>query len=231
MTISNKIKVAIVDDDSLVVQLLAQYLEQAKKSQFEVLFTANSGNVFIEKLTSDLYEEVDIILLDMRMRDGDGISVLEQLKQLTTNAKIVVLSSYYKDAYVGQMINLGVHAFLPKEIDKEELISIIEETYHKGHYFSKTQLTSLRNQIAPKAPKLHIQPKDTLTARELEILQLVAQQYTTREIADKLFISHKTVEVHKSNLLSKTGTKNTAGLIIYAIHHQLINPDDFMILG
>ncbi len=228
---TNNINIAIVDDDSLVVQLLSGFLKKSEKPLFNILLTANSGNNFIEKLNAGSYNDLDIILLDLRMRDGDGLFVLEQLQKLPLQAKVIVLTSYYKPSYIGQMMNLGAHAFLPKEIEKEELMAIIEETYLRGHYFTPEQLDSLRTQIAPKTPKLQIDPKDTITARELEILKLLAQQLTTREIATKLFITPKTVEAHKSNLLSKTGVKNTAGLIMFAIQNQLINPDDFLILG
>lgn len=231
MTTNDKINIAIVDDDSLVVQLLTEFLDQSEDPSFEVVLTANSGNDFIKKLASSAYDDLDVILLDMRMQDGDGLFVLEQLKKLSLTARIIVLSSYYKPSYIGQMMNLGVHAFLPKEIDKEELIPILQETHRKGLYFLAEQLETLRNQIAPKTPKILLEPKDTLTTRELEILQLVAQQHTTKEIAQKLFIAPKTVEAHKSNLLSKTGAKNTAGLVMYAIQHSLINPDDFMMLS
>lgn len=229
MTTNDSINIAIVDDDQLVVQLLTGFLAKSTDPLFNVSFTANSGNNFLEKLRSNPSDNLDIILLDMRMQDGDGLFVLGELKKLTYSAKVIALTSYYKPAYIGQMMNLGAHAFLPKEIDKEELISIIQETYSKGHYFRQEQLESLGAQNTPRTPKLHIGPKDTISPRELEILHLVVQQNTTKEIATKLFITPKTVEAHKSNLLSKTGAKNTAGLVMFAIQHCLINPDDFLI--
>ncbi|CAA6813604.1 MAG: Two component LuxR family transcriptional regulator [uncultured Aureispira sp.] len=232
MTTNNIINIAIVDDDQLVVQLLTGFLAKSTNPLFNVSFTANSGNNFLEKLRSNPSDNLDIILLDLKMQDGDGFFVLEKLQKLTYSAKVILLTSYYKPAYIGQMMNLGAHAFLPKEIDKEELSSIIQETYIKGHYFSQEQLELLRTQITPKTlkiPKLQIEPKDTITPRELEVLQLVAQQNTTKEISNKLFITPKTVEAHKSNLLSKTGVRNTAGLVMFAIQHRLIDPDDFLI--
>lgn len=229
MTTNDIINIAIVDDDSLVVQLLTSFLEKSNNPSFNVALTAYSGNSFLEKLRSDSYNDLDIVLLDLRMSDGDGLFVLEELKKLAYSPKVITLTSYYKPAYIGQMMDLGACAFLPKEIDKEELIDTIKEVYIKGHFFRQEQLESLRTQIAPKAPKLQIDPKDSITSRELEILHLVVQQNTTKEIASKLFITTKTVEAHKSNLLSKTGAKNTAGLVMFAIQHHLINPDDFLI--
>ncbi|MGH1337032.1 MAG: response regulator transcription factor [Aureispira sp.] len=230
MSNPNKINVAIVDDDLLVVQLLTQFLTQSTDVQFEIVITANGGDEFLEKLTKTA-TPVDILLLDLRMKHGDGLSVLEELRKQKTMTKVIVLSSYYKPAYIGQMMQLNAHAFLPKEIDKEELIDIIQELYAKGYYLNSDQVNSLRTQITPKAPKLHIDPKDLLTNRELEVLELIAHQKTTKEIANELFVSPKTVEAHKSNLFSKTGVKNMAGLMMYAIQQHLIDPNEFMLLG
>ncbi|WCL82302.1 response regulator transcription factor [Saprospira sp. CCB-QB6] len=220
------INIAITDDDSLVVQLLTEYLEKFSPLPCTVSLTANSGQEFIEKTKLPSFQEVDIILLDMRMKDGDGLWVLEQLNKQQFTAKIIVLTSYYKTAYIGQMMSLGAHAFLPKEIDKEQLVEIMEEVHKKGHYFTSEQMQSLRAQITAKSPKLQLDPTTAISPRELEVLQLIAQQYTTKEIAEKLCLTVKTIEAHKSNLLSKTGSKNAVGLVVYAIEQGLIKPSD-----
>lgn len=229
MSTQHKINIAIVDDDLLVVQLLTQFLEQSTDPLFNIALTANGGNELIDKINTSS-TPIDVLLLDLRMKEGDGLFVLEELRKQSTDTKVVVLSSYYKTAYIGQMMQLNAHAFLPKEIDKAELIEIIRELYLKGYYLNGEQVNNLRTQITPKAPKLHIDSRDTLTSRELEVLELIAQQKTTKEIAAELFVSPKTIEAHKSNLFSKTGVKNMAGLIIYAIQQHLIDPNNFMLL-
>ena len=225
---NKKINLAIVDDDQLVVQLLTNFLQE--QDNLNVLITATRGNQFIEKLeyTKEL---PDIVLLDLRMDDGDGIETINQLTKKYSELKIIVLSSYYKASSTGYMLKLGVHAFLPKEIDQEELIEIINEVHNKEHYFTIEQIEILRNQISHKTPKQYTNPKDALSSRELDVLQFICQQYTAKEIAEKLFVTTKTIEAHKSNLLLKTGVKNTAGLIIYAVQNQLVNAEDIVLLG
>jgi DNA-binding NarL/FixJ family response regulator len=227
MTDQQNINIAIVDDDSLVVQLLTQFLEQSINPSFNIVLTANGGYELMDKMQT-VTTPIDILLLDLRMKEGDGFWVLDQLKEQSSSTKIIVLSSYYKPSYIGQMLQQNAHAFLPKEIGKEELIQVIQELYTKGYYLNTDQVQSLRKQITPKAPKLHIDPKDTITSRELEVLQLIARQKTTKEIAEELYLSPKTVEAHKSNLFSKTGVKNVAGLIMYAIKEGLIDPNEFI---
>lgn len=230
MNDQHHLNIAIVDDDSLVVQLLTQFLAQSTTPSFNIVLTANGGHELLEKMKTTT-TVIDILLLDLRMKEGDGFWVLEQLKEQSSSTKIIVLSSYYKPSYIGQMMQLNAHAFLPKEIDKEELIQIIQELHQKGYYLNTDQIQSLRKQITPKAPKLHIDPKDTITKRELEVLTLIAHQKTSKEIAAKLYVSPKTIEAHKSNLFSKTGVKNTAGLIMYAIKEGLIDPNEFILWG
>ena len=210
--------------------MLIEFLEQSVEPAFNIVLTANGGEELLDKMAQTT-TPVDILLLDLRMKNGDGLFVLEKLREQKVATKIIVLSSYYKPSYIGQMMQLNAHAFLPKGTDKEDLIDIIQELHTKGYYLNADQVNSLRTQIAPKAPKLHIDPKDLLTSRELEVLGLIAHQKTTKEIANELFVSPKTVEAHKSNLFSKTGVKNMAGLMMYAIQQHLIDPNEFMLLG
>jgi len=222
------IHIAIVDDDQLVVQLLASFLQE--QGNFNVLLTATSGNRFLKQL-EETEEVPDIVLLDLRMDDGDGLETISQLTTSYSQLKIIVLSSYYKVSSTGYMLKLGVHAFIPKETDKEELIYIIQEVRNKDHYFTTEQVQTLRNQISHKTPKQYANSKDALSSRELDVLQFICQQLTAKEIAEKLFVTTKTIEAHKSNLLLKTGVKNTAGLIIYAVQNQLVDVSDIVLLG
>ncbi|PKH50341.1 DNA-binding response regulator [Tenacibaculum sp. Bg11-29] len=221
------IHIALVDDDTLVVQLLTAFLKE--QENIEVVLTANSGNSFLEKLERE-EKTLDIVLLDLRMEDGDGLQTIDILNLQYPKLKIIVLSSYYKASSIGYMLKLGVHAFLPKETDKEDLIHIIQEINHKDHFFTTEQVAVLRNQISHKTPKQYANTKETLSTREIDVLQLICQQLTAKQIAEKLFVTTKTIEAHKSNLLLKTGVKNTAGLIIYAIQNQLVDANDIVLL-
>jgi DNA-binding NarL/FixJ family response regulator len=221
------IKIAIVDDDIMVSALLRDFFERT--GTIKTLYIANSGNQFLEEFGNNV-EIPDVILLDLRMKNGSGLEVLEELSRMEERPKIIVMSSHYDASYMGQMLKLGCDAFLPKEIDPEELIEIMHKVYEYGHYFLEEQIVSLRKQVATKSPKLHLNSKDILSERELEGLELLCLQLTTLEIADRLFISPKTVEMHKSNLLVKTGVRNSVGLIMYAVQNKLIDPNNLMLL-
>ncbi|WP_430412301.1 response regulator transcription factor [Kordia sp.] len=221
------INIAIIDDDTMVANLLVDFFE--RNSTIKTLYTVNSGNSFLEKLNNHVTMP-EVILLDLRMNNGSGLDVLEALSKRSEKPKVIVMSSHYDPYYMGQMLKLGCDAFLPKEIDPEELIEVIYKVQQHGHYFSEEQIVSLREQVSPKSPKIYLDSKDSLSERELEVLQLVCQQLTTKEIAEKLFISPKTVEMHKSNLLIKTGVKNSVGLIIYAIQNNLVDPNTLILL-
>jgi DNA-binding NarL/FixJ family response regulator len=129
---------------------------------------------------------------------------------------------------MGYMLKTGVNAFIPKEISPDFLMKVIHSVNEHGYYFSEEHVAVMRTQIAPKVPKPKLTKQEVLSERELEILKLICQQMTSQEIADKLFIARRTVEGHKGNLLLKTSVKNTAGLVIYAIQNNLINPDELI---
>lgn len=219
-----KIKIGIVDDDSLFVELLKNYIERDER--YETVLTSKSGNLFLNENNIDT---IDILLLDLRMADGDGLEVMSSLSKKNTKIKIIVLSSFYRRSFMGQMLKLGAHAFLPKEIEPDELLTVINTVHLNGHYFSKEQVTVMRAQLSNKLPQFHAYSKDDLTERETEVLQLICQQFNTREIADHLFISPKTVETHKTNLMIKAGVKNMAGLVIYAVQNNIVDANEIVL--
>ncbi len=222
-----QIKICLVDDDSLVVELMGEFLDN--KPELSVISSFYSGNSVIRGLsTADILP--DVMLLDLKMKDGDGMEVIDVVTKKYTDIKIIVLSSYYRDSFLGQMLKKGIHAFVPKETDKDELVNIILEVSKKGHYFTTGQMQTIREQVSSKTPKVQLNSIDALSDREIDVLKLICNQNTAKEIGEKLFISPKTVEAHKSNLMVKTGVKNTAGLIIYAVKHKIINADEIFLM-
>nr|WP_315034179.1 response regulator transcription factor [uncultured Chryseobacterium sp.] len=219
-----KIKIGIVDDDLLFVQLLKNYIEN--NGDYQVVLTSTGGHHFLneEDATS-----LDILILDLRMANGDGLEVMSALSQKEIETKIIVLSSFYRRSFMGQMLKVGAHAFLPKEIELEELLAVIKTVYHTGHYLSNEQIDVMRSQLSNKLPEFHSFSRNELTEREIDVLRLVCQQLSTKEIADSLFISPKTVETHKTNLMIKTGVKNMAGLVIYAVQNKIIDADEIVL--
>jgi len=217
-----KIKIAIVDDEKLIVDLLENYLE--KTNCFEVCITANNGDNFLLNLEKSLIKP-RVLLLDLRMKYKNGIEITHYLQKYYPDIKIIIMSSYYQKAFVGYMFKSGVNAFIPKNIHPQKLIDIIQNVIAFDYHFLKDQIDVLKQQISSKAPKPKFSVKENLTQRELEVLKLICNQFTNQEIADKLFISKRTVEGHRTNLLLKTGAKNTAGLVIFAITQNIFEID------
>jgi DNA-binding NarL/FixJ family response regulator len=208
------------------VQLLEDYFR--KVDSVQVVMKAYDGKEFIEQLKqTDKYP--DIVLLDLRMKEMDGIETTTYLREHFPEIKIIVMSSHYMSSFMGYMLKTGVNAFIPKEISPDFLTNVIHSVKQHGYYFSEEHVEVMRTQIAPKVPKPKLTQQEILSEREMEILKLICQQFTSQEIADKLFIARRTVEGHKGNLLLKTAVKNTAGLVIYAIQNQLIDPDELVI--
>jgi DNA-binding NarL/FixJ family response regulator len=219
-----KIKIGIVDDDLLFVQLLKNYINHS--DGFEVVMTSTGGHQFLNETENN---DLDVLILDLRMANGDGLEVMSALALKEDKTKIIVLSSFYRRSFMGQMLKMGAHAFLSKEIELEELLKVIHSVYHKGHYFSDEQIDVMRGQLSNKLPEFHAYSKDDLTDREVDVLKLVCQQLSTKEIADTLFISPKTVETHKTNLMIKTCVKNMAGLVIYAVQNNIVDANEIVL--
>ncbi|WP_160114800.1 response regulator transcription factor [Aquimarina sp. AU474] len=221
----NTIKIALVEDDKLVANLLKDYLDNI--DGFLVISVSYGGNSFLETLKTDNIP--DIVLSDLRMKNGTGKDVIDVLSKEYPAIKSIIISSHYQPNYLGYMFKSGANAFIPKEIDKKDLVNVIRNVYQAGHYLDMEQMEVLRKQIASNTPIIPTDAIDELTPRELDVLKLLCYQLTAKEIGEKLFVSKKTVETHKSNLLSKTGAKNIAGLIIFAAQNKLIELDKIIL--
>lgn len=215
-----KIKIAIVDDEKLIVNLLKSYLE--KTNLFDVCITADDGDNFLINLEKSLTIP-KVLLIDLRMKSKNGIETAQHLRKHYPDIKIIIMSSYYEKSFIGFMLKSGVNAFIPKNISPRNLANVIQNVAHFDYHFLKDQIDALKPQISPKAPRPKFSVTENLTQRETEILKLICEQCTNQEIADKLFISKRTVEGHRTNLLLKTGVKNTAGLVIFAISQNIFN--------
>ena len=221
------ITIAITDDDALIVSLLEAYLSNCE--DMEVLFTARSGDELFSNLsTAALIPQ--ILLLDLRMDGMDGVEVTQRLKADFAYIRVIVISSHYQKAFMGFMLKTGVSAFLPKGISPAHLVDVIQTVHKQGYYFKEDQMDVLREQITSKSPKPVLDDEEILSERETEVLKLICQQKTAKEIGDILFITQRTAEGHKNNLFTKTGAKNIAGLVIYAIQHNIIRVEDLPVI-
>lgn len=221
------IKIAIADDEALFRKGLCQIIKGFEG--IEVILEASNGEQLLELLDKvDLIPEV--LLLDLNMPKLNGIETSKKLRQFYPTIKIIVLSTYFSKAFIINMIELGAAAYLPKNSMPETVERTITDVMEKGFAYSHKVLEVIReNMITKSKPKTSILGVVELTQREREILQLICEEYKTEEIAQKLYISPRTVDGHRNNLLQKSGCRNTAGLVVFALQHNLVNlrPDRF----
>ena len=221
------IDIVITDDDALIVSLLEAYLQNC--AGMNVLFTAYNGSELFSQLIASPVKP-HIILLDLRMDGMDGVEITTHLKNIHPEIKIIVITSHYQKAFMGFMLKTGVSAFLPKGISPAHLVDVIKTVYKQGYYFEGDQMDVLREQITSKSPKPMLDEEEVLSEREVAVLKLICQQNTAKEIGELLFITQRTAEGHKNNLFAKTGAKNIAGLVIYAIQHNIIKVEDLPVI-
>ena len=226
-TRKQKIQVGIVDDDYLVAKLLADFL--MKSGEIDVVASAYSGFEFLEIL-EEMQSLPDVVLLDLKMENGNGIEVMRELEKRKSPLKIVVLTSYFRLVHTGQILKMGARAYISKATRPIALLESIVTVHEKGHHWTPEQIEALRGQITPRSPAFHLPTENGLTKREIEILQLICLQMTTHEIAGHLFLSPKTVESHKSNLIMKTAVRNIVGLVIYAVQNRIVDANEIILL-
>ncbi|OIP00677.1 MAG: hypothetical protein AUJ97_07740 [Bacteroidetes bacterium CG2_30_32_10] len=206
-----KIRIAIIDDHDLFREGIKLVLNQI--DEFEVVFDHANGLNFIEFLKNSI---PDIVLMDINMPEIDGIETTKKAIDLFPELKIIALSMFSDTLHYSQMINAGVRGFVLKKTKKHELQQAIIEVYNGGVYFSQEIIQKLAFQSLNFSKKL----TEDITNREFDILDLVCQGKTSQEISEKLFISPKTVEVHRTNILRKADVRNTAELIIWAVKNN-----------
>jgi len=215
------IKIALVDDHTMFREGLRFALSQQK--DFEIIHESSDGEDFIEYLGANAAP--DVVIMDINMPKMDGVETSEQALKIYPELCIITLSMYGDPHYYQKMVAAGVKGFLMKEAGLIELSNAIRSVAAGNSYFSQELLQKIIKDISnPKVRGSKSKVVD-LTKREEEVLGLICKGYDNKEIADKLFISLKTVEGHKTNLLSKTNTKNAINLMLFAIKHHLIDFD------
>lgn len=210
-----KIKIILVDDHQMFRDGLKFVLKQIP--EFEIIGTAANGQEYLNLLEAGL---PDIVIMDIGMPVMDGIEATQKTTEKYPGIRVIALSMFSDQEYYHKMVAAGVKGFLIKEAGIDELEKAIK-TIHQGNvYFSQELLRNII--ITISNPKVTARDPFQLTRREEEVLQMICKGYTTKEISDLLFISQKTVEGHKTNLLSKTSSKNTLNLMLYALKNKLV---------
>jgi DNA-binding NarL/FixJ family response regulator len=219
---SNEINILVVDDHTMLRDALTSMLNQIEN--INVVGGLSSGEEAVNLFKS---YQPDIILMDIIMSGGmTGLEATRWIKEQDPNIKIIIISSEIKKEFVSMGIKCGIDGYLPKDTDKTTLVDAIRTVSQGGKYFNKA-ITNLIFEDFYKhekdGPKRGRKVSLDLTKREQEVLELVATGKTNQEVADQLFISIKTVETHKTNILEKLGLKNTAELVRYAIKNNIIS--------
>ncbi len=209
----NILQAFIVDDHSIFRQGLSIMLN--KINNIKVIGEAEDGQQFIDNL--DKYNP-DIVFLDIKMPNLNGIEAAKIAFEKRPGLKIVVMTMFEEPAYFNKMIELGVQGFLLKNAEMMEIRKAISRINEGDTYFSEELLRKFKNNPDTDAN----QPEIKFSKREKEVLDHLCQGYSNQEIADKLFISPRTVDGHRANLLNKTGSKNTVSLVLFAVKNNLV---------
>ena len=210
------IRIALVDDHTLFRRGMKLLL--GSQPDFEVVGEASSGEEFLERLSS---LSPDVVFMDYSMPGLNGAQTTEQALAQNPELKVITLSMFGDNAYYTRMVECGARGFLLKDSEFDEVVEAVRTVYEGGTYFSAQLLNSLSNSI--KVVEVGtIDEQDRLSEREVEILVGICRGLSTQEIADSLFISKRTVDKHRANILEKSGCKNSASLVVYAIKHGLV---------
>ena len=208
------IPVAITDDHTIVIEGIKTMLKSNKEVEIVQSFE-NLKDTF-----EQLKDSIAVLLLDINLPDGNGINACKELLKKNPNLKIIALTNFEDSLFIKQILKNGASGYLLKNTSKTEMIEAIKEVMEGKRYLPKRISEILLNDSIGLETSSYFIPK--LTAREKEILHLIIQEFTTEEMATKLFLSTKTVESHRSNLIQKLGVKNTAGLVRVAFEKGLL---------
>lgn len=214
------IRLAIADDQPLFRRAFVLLLRDMPDVQ--VMFDTANG---AELLTGLKGNEVDIVLLDLEMPVMDGVEALRRTREEHPQVKVIVLSTHNDERSIIRMMELGANGYVLKTAEPDELENAIRSVKDSGYFFNDIVSREMLQGLVKKAKvKPVFNEVDPLTERELEVLRAICQEMTTTEIAGKLFLSPRTVEFHRNNILLKTGARNVAGLVVYALTKGLYTP-------
>lgn len=213
----NKIRIALVDDHKIFLDGIVSLLEDC--NSIEVVHIATNALSMLKNLDQD--RNIDVLLTDISMDEINGEELSLRVKKAYPRINILVLSMHKEIAIIQQILEAGAMGYLLKNTNKSELIAAIKSVSQKKPYYSEAIKQAIIKSANEEKKKDFIF-EEQLTKRELDVIRLIASEFTTQEIADRLCISPHTVESHRKNTLRKTHSRNIAGLIKYAINNKLL---------
>lgn len=213
------IHIGIVDDHQLFREGFSALLNA--RSEFEVSFVADNGVTCLRLLETE--KVPDLLFLDLDMPEKDGIETMKELQVSHPEMKVIILSMHQDTSLILHLIEMGAHSYLLKNSSIQEISTAILEVIENGYYYDRFLVSIMREGLLVKSRKpISFNNTTDLTPRELDVLELICKEFTAAEIAEKLFLSQRTVEGYKKNLLEKTNTKNTTGMILYCLKQGII---------
>ena len=207
-------RILLADDHALFLSGLSGLL--ARRPECEVVGTAANGAECLELIRTVPH---DVVLMDIDMPVMDGIEATERALAEHPDEKIITLSNHAEETFYFRMVEAGAKGFILKSADLDEVVAAIHVVCEGGSFFSQELLQHL---VGSLKTSRHDQPEELLSDREKEILLLICKGLSNQEIGDRLFISKRTVDKHRANILEKTGCKNTANLVVWAIKNSVV---------
>jgi two-component system response regulator DegU len=212
------IRIAIADDHALFRRGMVSLLKSIP--DFEVVFEASNGQELVDNIPHIM---PDLVIMDLKMPLMDGMKATELIRNTWPSVHVVVISMHDEDQFVTHLMELGANGYILKDADPDEvelaIRTILKEGYYYGPFLNKVMhrrfLDKSRKKEANFSNKIHF------TERELEIIHFICEGLTTVQIAEKIFLSHRTVDGHRTSIMEKLGVKNTAGVVVYAVKNQL----------
>ena len=219
-TLNDMIKLVIADDHTMFVDGIDSIL--SSEDEIKVIGRCYDGPSVLEFLEKN---EADILLLDVNLPGMSGIDVCKKLNEGKSGIKIIAISMFNEESFVTEILNNGAQGYILKNTGREELVRAIKTVINGQSYFSKevtqTIMKGLMKHRKGSSSSTKFIPK--VSRREKEVLKLIIEEFTTQEIAEKLFISLKTVESHRSSLIAKLNARNSAGLVRIALENNILD--------
>jgi two-component system nitrate/nitrite response regulator NarL len=210
----NKIKIYLVDDHQMLIDGLKALL--SGESHISIIGESNIPKQAVNEIAEC---NPDIVLTDINMPEMDGIELTKAVKKQNPQIKVIALSMFGERETISDMLKAGVNGYILKNTGKQELLSAIDKVSNGGSFFSNEV-----NEEMMKVSPINESKEISLSSREIEVIELIAKEYSNAKIAEALFISERTVETHRKNIFRKTDTKGVLGLLKYCVDKRIIKP-------